>query len=99
MLRLAEDNCADAEGAASRSLQSALDLHSGVRGLQSGAHAKPGRSSSSGVTQNRGVVFRSMELNPEDTKTPEITLFEIINDEKRKENHVKDQFFRSLLDS
>jgi len=38
-----------------------------------------------------------MELNPEDTKTPEITLFEIINDEKRKENHVADQFFRSLL--
>ena len=38
-----------------------------------------------------------MELNPENTKTPEITLFEIINDEKRKENHVKDQFFRSLL--
>ena len=39
-----------------------------------------------------------MELNPEDTKTPEITLFEIINDEKRKENHVADQFFRSLLE-
>ena len=38
-----------------------------------------------------------MELNPEDTKTPEITLFEIINDEKQKENHVADQFFRSLL--
>jgi len=39
-----------------------------------------------------------MELNPENTKTPEITLFEIINDEKRKENHVADQFFRSLLE-
>jgi hypothetical protein len=39
-----------------------------------------------------------MELNPDDTKTPEITLFEIINDEKRKENHVADQFFRSLLE-
>ena len=55
MLRLAEDDCADAEGAASRSLQSGLDLYLRLRRLQSGAHAKPGRRSSGGVSRGRRV--------------------------------------------
>ena len=51
MLRLAEDDRADAEGAASWGVQSALDLYPRLRGLQSGAHAKPGRRSSGGVSR------------------------------------------------
>ncbi len=39
MFRLAEDRRADGEGAASRGEQSALDIYSGLRRLQSGAHA------------------------------------------------------------
>jgi len=51
MLWLAEDDCAAAEGAPSRGLQSRLDLHLRLRGLQSGAHAKLGGRSSGAVSQ------------------------------------------------
>jgi Phage integrase, N-terminal SAM-like domain len=57
VLRLAEDDCPNAQGAPSRSLQSALDFCSGLRRLQSGAHAKSGRRSSGGVSPGRSVSF------------------------------------------
>jgi hypothetical protein len=46
---------AHAEGSASRGEQSALDLYSGLRGLQLGANAKPGRRSSGGLSRGRRV--------------------------------------------
>ena len=55
MLRLAEDDRAHAEGSASWGWQSALDLYSRLRRLQSGAHAKPGRRGSGGVSRGRRV--------------------------------------------
>jgi transposase len=55
MLRLAEDDCADAQAAAPWSLQGGLDLYLRLRGLQSGAHAKPRGRSSCGVSRGRSV--------------------------------------------
>ena len=55
VLRLAEDDCADAQAAAPWSLQGGLDLHVRLRGLQSGAHAKPRGRSSCGVSRGRSV--------------------------------------------
>jgi hypothetical protein len=98
MLRLAEDDSAPAEGSASWGGQSALDLYPGLRRLQSGSHAKPGRRSSGDVTRSRSVSVRaSLTLEAEATKTPEITPLDIVHDEKQKEKHAKHQFFRSLL--
>ena len=54
MLWLAEDDCAHAKSSASRSGQSALDLHTRLLRLQPGPHAKTGRRSSS-VSQGRRV--------------------------------------------
>jgi uncharacterized protein YqeY len=36
-------------------------------------------------------------LEPEATKTPEIKMFNVINDEQQKEEHAANQFFSSLL--
>ena len=55
MLWLVEDDCADAESAPSRGLQSGLDLYLRLRSLQSGAHAKSGCDSSSAVSWRRSV--------------------------------------------
>ncbi len=55
MLRLAEDHRAHAEGSTSWCLQSALDVHAGLRRLQSGAHAEPVHCSSGGLTPSRRV--------------------------------------------
>lgn len=49
MFRLTEDDCPDAQAATSRGGQSALDLYSRLRSLQSGAYAKPSHRSSGGV--------------------------------------------------
>ena len=97
MLRLAEDDCADAEGAASRRLQSGLDFYLRLRRLQSGAHAKPDRRSSGGVSPGRRVSAGASELDSEGHKTPEIKPFDISNHEKQKEKHAANQFFSSLL--
>ena len=55
VLRLAEDDCADAKAAAPWRLQGGLDLHFRLRRLQSGAHAKPRGRSSCGVSRGRSV--------------------------------------------
>lgn len=36
-------------------------------------------------------------MDSEVAKTPEIRLFDAVNNEQQKENHAADQFFRSLL--
>jgi len=43
-------------------------------------------------------VLNSPELNSGAAKTPEIKSFDIIKDEKQKENRTADQFFSSLLE-
>ena len=56
MFWLAEDDCVAAQGAASRDLESRLDVHLCSRGLQPGAYAKPdGRRGSSTVSPGRSV--------------------------------------------
>jgi hypothetical protein len=45
----------------------------------------------------RGRVSSSLELEPEATKTPEIKMFNVVNDEQQKEEHAANQFFSSLL--
>jgi len=62
MLRLAEDDCAAAPAAASWSLQSGLDLHLRLRGLQSGAHAKPRGRSSCSVSRGRSVSPSTLKI-------------------------------------
>src|SRR5256885_10459194 len=63
VFRLAEDGRPAAQSAASRSVQSGLDLHLRLRSLQPGAHAKP-RGSPSAVSPDRRVSDRkSTRLN------------------------------------
>ena len=97
MLRLAEDDCPDAQGAASRSVPSGLAFHLRLRRLQPGAHAESGPRGSSGVSPGPTCVRNRIELEPKATRVPEINPFDIIHDEKQKEKHAADQFFRSLL--
>jgi len=59
MLWLAEDDCFVAQGASSRNLEGGLDVYVRVRGLQSGAHAKPdGRCGSNAVSPGCRVSKR-----------------------------------------
>ena len=97
MLRLAEDDRADAQGAPSRGVQSALDFYLRLRRLQSGAHAKSGRRSFGGVSRGRSVSAGALQAQPPAGKTPKIDLFDTVNDEKQKEKHAASQFFSSLL--
>ena len=55
MFRLAQDGRTPEEGALSRGVQSALGFYSRLRRLQSGAHAKSGRRSPSGVSRSRSL--------------------------------------------
>ena len=98
MLRLAEADSAHAEDAASRGEQSALDIHSCLRRLQSGAHAKPGGPQFRWRKSGSTCVSSSIELEPEATKTLEIKPFDIINHEQQKEKYAANHFFRSLLE-
>ena len=68
-----------------------------MRRLQSGALAKSGHRSSVGVAGLK-CVSRSIELEPEATKTPTSKPFDISKDQKQKENYVANQFFSSLLE-
>src|SRR5215471_19354471 len=101
MLRLAEDDCADAQAAAPWSLQGALDLHLRLRGLQSGAHAKPRGRSSCGVSRGPKCVpmrkkialgaSKALRINFSDTK-----MMKTMKD--RTGNYVRHSFFSSLLE-
>ena len=97
MLRLAEDDRADAKGSASRGEQSALDIYPRLRRLQSGAHAKLDHRSWGRVSQDRAVSAAAWSQNQRPHK-PEMQAFDIINDEQQKEKHAANQFFRSLLE-
>src|ERR1700678_2702891 len=97
MLRLSEDDSADAQGSTLRGEQSGLDIYAGLRRPQSGTHANPSRRSSGGESWGPTGVSRSIELEPEATKAPENELFDIINDDQQKEKHAANQFFSSLL--
>ena len=61
--------------------KSALDFHPRVRRLQSGAHAKPGRRSSGGVSRGRSVSAE-LGVSLRTTKTPKIKPVDIAKDEK-----------------
>ena len=98
MLRLAEDDCSAAQGAASRGVKSALDLYPGLRCLQSSAHAKLSHRSSGGISRGPKCVSSGIKLEPKATRTPTSKLFDIRNDQKQKEKLAANQFFSSLLE-
>src|SRR5438270_12803843 len=97
MFRLAENDCLDAQAAASRRVPGGLDLYSRLRGLQPGAHAESDGCSSGGVSRGRSVSRAPRSWNSGVAKTPKIRLFDAVNNEQLKEDHAADQFFRSLL--
>jgi hypothetical protein len=90
MLRLVENDSADAEGSTSLGEQSTLDLYPRLRRLQSGARAKPGCRSSGGISRDRRVSPGALE--PETTKTPEIKPLDIITMHSRKTNALQINF-------
>src|SRR5215813_5747641 len=57
MFWLVEDHCLAAQGAPSRNVESRLDLHVRLRGLQPGAHAEPDAQRSSDVVSPGRSVF------------------------------------------
>src|SRR5713226_8124556 len=96
MFWLAEDDCGAAQSAASRSLQSGLDLYLRLRGLQLGAHAKSGGHSSGGVGRGRRVSAWAgfSPIGPRNIKNQ---LLATTRDEKQQAKHRIPQFFSSLL--
>src|ERR1700758_82138 len=66
MFWLVEDHCPAAQGAPSRHAEGRLDLHLRLRGLQSGAHAKPDAQRSPGVVRpGRSVSERRCNASSE----------------------------------
>src|ERR1700719_1902178 len=57
MFWLAEDHCVVAQSSTSRNVESRLDLHVCLRGLQPGAHAEPDAQCSSDVVSPGRSVF------------------------------------------
>ena len=57
MFWLAEDHCVVAQSSASRNVESRLDLHVRLRGLQPGAHEEPDAQRSSDVVSPGCSVF------------------------------------------
>src|SRR5260370_39845203 len=96
MFWLAEDDCGAAQSAASRSLQSGLDLYLRLRGLQLGAHAKSGGHSSGGVGRGRrGSAWAGFScIGPRNIRHQ---LLPTTRDEKQQAKHRIPQFFSSLL--
>src|ERR1700722_13581946 len=84
VLRLAEDDCADEKAAAPWRLQGGLDLHFRLRGLQSGAHAKPRGRSSCGVSRGRSVSRSARKIALGARKALRINLSDIDNDENNE---------------
>src|SRR5713226_8579261 len=97
MFWLAEDDCGAAQSAASRSLQSGLDLYLRLRGLQLGAHAKSGGHSSGGVGRGRRVSAWA-GFSPIGPRNIRNQLLATTRDEKQQAKHRIPQFFSSLLD-
>src|SRR6266576_722268 len=85
------------DAAAARCVPGELDLYSRLRSLQPGAHAESDGCSSGGVSRCRSVSRAPRSWNSGVPKTPEIRLFDAVNNEQLKEDHAADQFFRSLL--
>src|SRR5713226_9368156 len=96
MFWLAEDDCGAAQSAASRSLQSGLDLYLRLRGLQLGAHAKSGGHSSGGVGRGRRVSAWA-GFSPIGPRNIRNQLLATTRDEKQQAKHRIPQFFSSLL--
>src|SRR6266849_10530077 len=96
MFWLAEDDCGAAQSAASRSLQSGLDLCLRLRGLQLGAHAKSGGHSSGGVGRGRRVSAWA-GFSPIGPRNIRNQLLATTRDEKQQAKHRIPQFFSSLL--
>src|SRR5713226_3255687 len=96
MFWLAEDDCGAAQSAASRSLQSGLDLYLRLRGLQLGAHAKSGGHSSGGVGRCRRVSAWA-GFSPIGPRNIRNQLLATTRDEKQQAKHRIPQFFSSLL--
>src|SRR5713226_9766836 len=97
MFWLAEDDCGAAQSAASRSLQSGLDLYLRLRGLQLGAHAKSGGHSFGGVGRGRRVSAWA-GFSPIGPRNIRNQLLATTRDEKQQAKHRIPQFFSSLLD-
>src|SRR5713226_537277 len=96
MFWLAEDDCGAAQSAASRSLQSGLDLYLRLRGLQLGAHAKSGGHSFGGVGRGRRVSAWA-GFSPIGPRNIRNQLLATTRDEKQQAKHRIPQFFSSLL--
>src|SRR5438445_5227518 len=96
MLWLVEDDRTAAQAAASRSVQSRLDLHLRRCRLQSGANTKLGRRSFDGVSLGRSASSRARGYN-ESSRTREINPLNIANHEKQDEKSRAHQFDSSLL--
>src|SRR6266851_166536 len=96
MFWLAEDDCGAAQSAASRSLQSGLDLYLRLRGLQLGAHAKSGGHSSGGVGRGRRVSAWA-GFSPIGPRNIRNQLLATTRDEKQQAKNRITQFFSSLL--
>src|SRR6266852_3234219 len=97
MFWLAEDDCGAAQSAASRSLQSGLDLYLRLRGLQLGAHAKSGGHSSGCVGRGRRVSAWA-GFSPIGPRNIRNQLLATTRDEKQQAKHRIPQFFSSLLE-
>src|SRR5260370_21779376 len=96
MFWLAEDDCGAAQSAASRSLQSALEVDLRLRGLQLGAHAKHDGHSSGGVGRGRRVSAWA-GFSPIGPRNIRNQLLATTRDEKQQAKHRIPQFFSSLL--
>src|SRR5271169_2403989 len=101
MFWMVEDDCLAAQGAASRNVQSGLDVYLCLRGLQPGAHAKPdGRHGSRAVSPGRSVSERrgnARSGRPEVRKSARKASPKSENHATRTDIARATQFFSTLL--